>query len=158
MVDLARRGFFRGQPRPKAEMRPPWAVDEDRFSTLCTRCGDCLRACPTGILVAGDGAFPTVDFQRGECTFCGDCRQACPSGALQAKAELTWPHKAHIDARCLAQQGVECRVCGDYCAARAIRFTPRLGGSPWPAVDTTACTGCGACVAACPTQAIAIRE
>ena len=66
MVDASRRGFLRGRPRPRAEIRPPWALTEPAFSARCTRCGDCLTACPQKILVAGDGGFPTVDFARGE--------------------------------------------------------------------------------------------
>lgn len=72
MVDLSRRGFLRGRVRPKAEIRPPWALPESEFVDRCTRCNDCLKACPQGILVPGDGAYPTVEFSRGECTFCED--------------------------------------------------------------------------------------
>ena len=155
MIDPARRAFLRGRPRVRAENRPPWALAEAEFIAVCTRCNACLDACPTHILVAGDAAYPTVDFQRGECTFCGACRAACTPGALREQA-LPWPYKARIGASCLPQQGVECRVCGDFCDPRAIRFTPRLGGSPWPEVDAERCTGCGACVAPCPAGAIRI--
>ena len=39
-------------------------------------------------------------------------------------------------------------------AARAIRFPLVAGGVPRPEIDTGACTGCGACVAPCPVNAI----
>lgn len=157
MVDASRRGFFRGRPRPKAEIRPPWALAEALFTDRCTRCNDCLKACPEQILVAGDGGFPTVDFKRGECTFCGDCVTACEPLALQrADGTAVWSIKAQIAPTCLPEHGVECRVCGDFCDARAIRFTPRLGGSPLPAIDREQCTGCGACVAPCPVSAISL--
>lgn len=158
MVDLARRGFFRGRPRPRAEKRPPWAQLEADFIDRCTRCNDCLKACPTQILVVGDGGYPTVDFSLGECTFCGDCVSACQPKALRRDPEqAAWPYKASIGEDCLPRQGVECRVCGDFCDARAIRFPPRLGGSPLPEIDAEKCTGCGACVAPCPVSAISIR-
>jgi ferredoxin-type protein NapF len=70
MVDASRRGFFRGRPRPKAEIRPPWALAESLFTDCCTRCNDCIDACPEQIIVIGDGGYPTIDFKRGECTFC----------------------------------------------------------------------------------------
>jgi len=139
------------------EKRPPWALPESDFIDRCTRCNECITACPTHILVAGDGGYPTIDFREGECTFCGDCVASCqPEALLRAEEQEAWPYRAVISADCLPRQGVECRVCGDFCDARAIRFPPRLGGSPLPDVDGSRCTGCGACVAPCPTAAIAI--
>jgi len=159
MVDLSRRGFFRGRPRPKAEIRPPWALPETEFIDRCTRCNDCLKACPTQILIVGDGSYPTVDFSLGECTFCHDCVRSCQPKALlhHEPDQAAWPYKATIGEDCLPRQGVECRVCGDFCDARAIRFTPRLGGCAQPEIDAEKCTGCGACVAPCPVTAISIR-
>ncbi len=157
MVDLSRRAFFRGRPRPRIEKRPPWALTESAFIDHCTRCNDCIKACPTHILVVGDGGYPTVDFREGECTFCGDCVTACqPKALLRTEDQQAWPYTASIGEDCLPRQGVECRVCGDFCDARAIRFPPRLGGSPLPEVDTEKCTGCGACFAPCPTVAVTI--
>ena len=157
MVDASRRGFLRGRPRPRVEIRPPWALHESDFIDRCTRCGDCLSACPQNIVVNGDGGYPTVDFSQRECTFCGDCAAACRPLALVRGDRLSaWAYKAQINASCLAQRGVECRVCGDFCDVRAIRFVPRIGSTPLPAIDMDACTGCGACVAPCPTTAILI--
>ncbi|PKO91492.1 MAG: ferredoxin-type protein NapF [Betaproteobacteria bacterium HGW-Betaproteobacteria-10] len=157
MVDASRRGFFRGRPRPKAEIRPPWAIPEGPFVAACTRCNECLKICPEQIIVVGDGGYPRVDFKRGECTFCGDCVKACqPQALLRAEEQPAWLHIAVIGPSCLAQRGVECRVCEDFCAARAIRFSPRLGGSPLPVIDPEKCTGCGACVAPCPVDAISL--
>ena len=158
MVDASRRGFLRGRPRPRAEMRPPWAAPESVFIDRCTRCGDCLTACPQGILVPGDGGFPTVDFSQRECSFCGECAAACQPLALVRREGLpAWTGKALVSDACLPRRGIECRVCGDFCAVRAIRFPPRLGGSPLPEVNLETCTGCGACVAPCPTAAITIQ-
>lgn len=157
MVDAARRGFLRGRPRPRAELRPPWALAENDFIDRCTRCNDCLKACPQDILVSGDGGYPSIDFTRGECTFCADCLSACqPQALLRRDGEPPWPYKAAISADCLPAKGVECRVCGDFCDARAIVFTPRLGGCALPQIDRQLCTACGACLAPCPTSAISI--
>jgi ferredoxin-type protein NapF len=157
MVDASRRGFLRGRSRPKAQIRPPWALPEADFVDRCTRCGDCLSACPQKILVTGDGGFPTVDFSQRECTFCGDCATACqPLALVRAEGLPAWPYKAVVGDACLPKRGVECRVCGDFCDARAIRFAPRLGNCPLPDIDNTLCTGCGACVGPCPTAALRI--
>jgi ferredoxin-type protein NapF len=157
MVDAARRGFLRGRSRPRAELRPPWALAESAFSERCTRCNDCLKACPEGIIISGDGGYPTIDFSRGECTFCTECVTACrPQALLRHEGEAPWAYKASINNACLPARGVECRVCGDFCAVRAIVFTPRAGGCALPQIDTQRCTGCGACQAPCPTAAIRI--
>ncbi len=158
MVDLSRRGFFRGKPRPKAEIRPPWALAEVAFVDRCTRCGDCIAGCPQRIIVSGDGAYPTIDFARGECTFCGDCVNKCPSGAISRadNEQVAWLHKAVIGEDCLARRGIECRVCGDFCDTRAIRFPLRPGGTSLAEVETARCTGCGACVAPCPVASISL--
>lgn len=158
MVDASRRGFLFARPRPVApQQRPPWALPEATFVDACTRCGECVKGCPTGILVTGDGGYPTVNFLGGECTFCGDCLTACqPAALLRAEEAAPWRIIATISANCLAEQRVECRVCGDFCEARAIRFTPRLGACSLPEIDAGRCTGCGACVAPCPAKAIEI--
>jgi ferredoxin-type protein NapF len=157
VVDVSRRGFLRGRPGAAEEIRPPWALAGEAFLSACTRCADCIAACPQGILVSSGGAYPTVDFRRGECTFCSACVTACnPRALVQTGDDPPWTLLARIGDACLPARGVECRVCGDWCGARAIRFTPRLGGSPLPAIDRERCTGCGACVAPCPVTAITI--
>lgn len=159
MIDVGRRAFFRGRPRPKVEIRPPWARPEADFIDHCTRCNECITACPSKILIVGDGGYPTVDFSLGECTFCADCLSRCQPTALYRvdNEQPAWSYKARIGEDCLPRQGVECRVCSDFCDARAIRFTPRLGGSPLPEIDDAQCTACGACVGPCPVVAITIR-
>jgi ferredoxin-type protein NapF len=153
------RGDFSGRSAP---IRPPWSLAEDAFVEDCTRCGDCIRACPQQILDKGRGGFPQVDFSRGECLFCGECVQVCTPGALagwspQADSDTAWSVRARIADRCLARQGVECRSCGDACETAAIRFRLVAGGVSQPLMDVTACTGCGACYSVCPVQAIELN-
>ena len=172
MVNLARRGFLRArfsstalaaQPAP---LRPPWAVAEEEFQERCTRCGDCIRACAASgshLLQPGEGGFPVAVFNPAACTFCSDCLTACTatgSRALQAQEpvqERPWRLQLLIGEDCLPKQQVVCRTCAEMCDAGAIRFPPRLGGVSLPVVDTDRCTGCGDCLAPCPTSALQLR-
>jgi ferredoxin-type protein NapF len=157
--DLQRRALLRGRTRPAAlPLRPPWALDESSFIDACTRCGDCLTACPEGILAAAEGGFPGVDFGRGGCTWCGDCVDACAAGALRRTPMAPpWALAPVVADACLAHRGVHCQSCRDACEPEAVRFA-YLGAVPVPAIDTDLCTGCGSCVAACPVDAIAMRH
>lgn len=158
---LSRRTFLQGRTITGAEavLRPPWAMPESVFRSTCTRCDACIQVCPTHILARGEGGFPIVDFSSSECTFCGDCLTACRTGALKRDAaSLPWTLRASMSEGCLAKRNVECRVCGETCGAGAIRFRPRRGGVALPELNEAACTGCGACVAPCPVQAIAMSQ
>ncbi|HHJ16179.1 MAG TPA: ferredoxin-type protein NapF [Gammaproteobacteria bacterium] len=150
------RGDIAGRSAP---LRPPWALAEALFTTRCTRCGDCIDACPTGILGKGRGGFPQLDFSRGECLFCDECSGACTPGALRkAPGRAPWTLKVSLAAEtCIAYHGVECRACADPCESRAIRMRPRIGGVALPDIDLSTCNGCGACYAPCPVQALRIQ-
>lgn len=156
-IDLARRGLFRGRLRvAEPPVQLPWSVAWPQFSTGCTRCGDCLAACPEQILVNGEGGFPSVDFQRGECTFCGDCVAACKEPLFRPASETPWQYKASIAANCLANSQVYCQRCQDSCEPRAIRFITTLGRVPTPVIELDSCNGCGACVQDCPVGSIKV--
>jgi ferredoxin-type protein NapF len=158
---LLRRPAARGAEaeRVRDPWRPPWAVQG--FEDACTRCGACLEACPEGILTAGDGGFPEVDVSlgSGECTFCRACVESCPEPAfLDPARHAPWTRVAEIGHACLTLQGVHCQTCQDMCDWQAIAFVPEVGGPPRPRLDAEACTGCGACIAACPADAIRITR
>ncbi len=150
-----RRNLLRGRlPSAPPPLRPPGAIDEALFVERCTACADCIGACPQSILVRGSGGFPEVDFSRAECTFCQRCIDACEPGALHHAVQPPWRLNLVIHENCLAMQQVVCESCRDNCDADAIRFRPRLGQVAIPEIDAAACTGCGACIAACPETAI----
>lgn len=157
-ISQSRRSFLRGRPSLSAPAapRPPWAVSTDTFFRQCTRCLDCVGACAENIIVAGDGGFPEVDFAKGECTFCGACAQACTDNALVLHDGAPWAMAVSVGDGCLSAQGVTCRVCGDNCDSGAIRFQLGLRGAATITLSQDACTGCGACVAPCPVDAITL--
>ena len=155
---VSRAQFIRGDVcGTRVQPRPPWAYADSQFSGLCTRCGECLKACPEKILVKGQGGFPQVDFNRGECTFCQACLTACQEGALSADNSPAWSVKAALEDSCLAYRGVACMTCAEQCEAEAIHFQPRIGGVPFPIIDMDTCTGCGACYKPCPSSSIRLR-
>lgn len=156
---VSRAAFF-GRRAVAPGLRPPWSVAS--FTALCDGCGRCLPVCPTGILVAGAGGRPGVDFRRGACTFCAACVQACPTGALRrveadGTARAPWLATAGISVNCLSVQGTACRICETQCEAGAIRFRPVMGGRALPIIEADRCSGCGACVAPCPAHAIEVK-
>jgi len=155
---LNRRQFLKvGHNNKGCPVRPPWAIDELSFQDACTRCGDCISSCPETILIReGVNGYPIVDFKRGECTFCGDCVRACPTTALAGPETMAWAIKAQVGDACLAKKQVICTTCAEQCEVRAIRFRPRIGAVAEPEINLHVCTGCGACVAPCPTQAIEV--
>jgi polyferredoxin len=77
---------------PAELVRPPGALDEERFLARCLRCGQCMRVCPTGVIQpAGPGHglerlwTPVLDMRigAGAClVHCVACSQICPTAAL----------------------------------------------------------------------------
>jgi len=155
-INLNRRRLF-GRRADKA-LRPPFLRDSVDFTDLCSRCDKCIQACETGILFRGDGGFPEVNFAAGECTFCQACANVCPEPLFDKLQSPPWGLKAQISDACLTGLGIWCQSCRDVCEPSAIRFTPSLGKPPMPTINTDACTGCGACVAPCPSKAISLPK
>ncbi|MBD1388270.1 ferredoxin-type protein NapF [Neiella sp. HB171785] len=152
--------MFRGKANAPLVVRPPHALAESQFTETCTRCEKCIAVCPTNIIVKGSGGFPEIDFGAGakECELCNKCVEACQDDALNAANEPVWRWQLTLNEQaCLPFQGVACRSCGEYCADSAIRFQPKIGGQFTPELILEACTGCGACIHPCPTNALQIQ-
>lgn len=140
-------------------LRPPGAIREAAFLASCTRCLECVKACPhfsIFTLAAGAGlAAGTPVMAPGErpCHMCEGfpCAAACPEDAMEVPGGASWGlGSVHlITSSCFTFMGPECGACGGLCPGevRAIRFVRQR-----PVVDSVACVGCGLCVEACPTN------
>ncbi|MBN9453547.1 MAG: ferredoxin-type protein NapF [Bosea sp.] len=155
-IDPGRRRFLTGrsaQPQPEG-VRPPWSRATS-IAGACTGCGACVPACPQHIIALDAGGRPILNFAVSECSFCGACAETCPEPVFD-RLLPAFEHVATVGSDCFAGRGIVCQSCGDACPESAIRFRPRLGGPALPEIAGDRCTGCGACIPACPAQAIAI--
>jgi MauM/NapG family ferredoxin protein len=163
---VAWAGVTKSQRQSTARpLRPPGALDEPTFQGVCTRCGNCVRVCPSGIVERDLGQSgwaglltPVLRFRKDYCRQdCVRCTEACPSGAL---VRLSPPRKAGVRLGlprvdmgvCLLGDDRECSACRSRCPYDAIRYVwSEADYTLTPQIDRDKCTGCGACEAACPT-------
>ena len=158
VTDPDRRSFLRGRFRRAevpAAVRPPWS-DETRIADACSGCGLCTESCPEGIIVMDGRRRPTISFSASACSFCGACAEVCPEPVFAETEERAWRLSLAITEDCLLGSSVYCRSCGDACVESAIRFQPKLGGNAELLFSESDCSGCGACVAACPVGAVSL--
>ena len=156
--------------RPAALLRPPGSAPEDRFKTLCIRCGNCSKVCPTQILHPSlDGAdligalTPHVSFRDSYCLpDCNRCGNVCPSGAIspfsvvEKKGLFIGSAKIYLE-DCLLTNFRECDRCKAACEYDAVAIEKDESGLfSIPIIDTDKCVGCGACLIICPAEVISI--
>jgi ferredoxin-type protein NapF len=157
-ASLSRRNFLTGRRTDEVlPLRPPWTTPES-IAGACTACGGCIAACPQSILTPGSDGRPVLSFAERECTFCGRCADACAEPVFGETAGPAFTHVAAIGEACFASGGIHCQTCGDACPEAAIRFRPRVGGPPLPEIDAATCSGCGACLAVCPADAVTVQQ
>jgi polyferredoxin len=122
----------------KTLIRPPHSREEGEFLSACIRCGECMKACPTGTLKPaglehGLRALwtPVLSPQIAACDpSCNACSVACPTTAIQPYA---------LDDKFKVKSGTAV-------------FQSSL------CIAHTENKYCNECVRACPTQAIAVQD
>jgi polyferredoxin len=142
--------------------------------TKCTRCSECMRACPTGAiqpatLEAGLEGFgtPILILRAGFCDFsCNACGQVCPVQAIPplslAEKRTRVIGKAYIDQNhCIPWSDHQpCIVCREMCPlpVKAVQVQSQQVAGPdgtlitleLPSVERELCIGCGLCEYQCP--------
>jgi len=99
-------------------LRPPGAVEEDKYLSMCIKCGQCLQVCPYDAIKledidgkAGVGTAYIEPLARG-CYLCEafPCVLACPTGALDHESNVI--ENVHMgmaivvnESACLALEG-----------------------------------------------------
>jgi len=163
---------------PSQAIRPPGALDEDKFLGACVRCGLCVRDCPYDTLnlakledpvATGTPYFTARDIP---CEMCDDipCVKACPTGALDHSLDNIDAARMGLavlidEENCLNFQGLRCDVCYRICPVIDKAITLELESNQRsgkhalfiPTVHSDHCTGCGKCERACVLEEAAIK-
>jgi ferredoxin-type protein NapG len=146
--------------RPVPVLRPPGACAEVEFLANCTRCGDCITACPfDAIVLAPDrlrtaAGTPIIAPANQPCWLCLDqpCATACKPGVLSRERPPAIGKAMIQPMNCLNAMGTTCSICVERCPVPdAISMR---GGKPH--IIAAICTGCGVCQYACPAPVNAI--
>lgn len=141
-------------------LRPPGALPEADFLAACTKCGECLKACPAQCIVTDEsvgGGFPAIVAERKPCVVCDSlaCMEVCPTGALQVvpRFAIRMGKAVWGEGKCLRGDGDDCRLCLDVCPMGTAAIDVSAEGG---IAVKDACTGCGQCQHVCPTTPRAI--
>lgn len=140
-------------------LRPPGAAGEAIFLERCTKCSDCMKACPHESIVIHQDGTPVIFPDQMPCYLCDDtpCIAACATEALLPVGSVQEARMgmAVVNHRlCTAGQG--CHACVSKCPTDALAMdfdAQRL------VVSGERCVGCGMCEHICRTvnDHIAIR-
>lgn len=154
-------------PERQTPLTPPGSQSFQNLSTRCTGCQLCISECPNQVLRPSSDLMhlmqPTMSYEHGYCRpECTRCSEVCPAGAIQLvdvaeKTSIQIGHAVWIKKNCVVlTDEVECGNCARHCPSGAIEMVPLDENdeeSPMvPAINETACIGCGACEYVCPSR------
>ena len=155
------------QPDRQTPLTPPGSLSFQNLSTRCTGCQLCVSECPNQVLRPSNDLLhlmqPTMSYEKGYCRpECTRCSEVCPAGAIKPlddieKSSIQIGHAFWIKKNCVVlTDEVECGNCARHCPSGAIEMVPldeNNEESPLiPAINESACIGCGACEYVCPSR------
>ena len=119
----------------------------------CLGYGDCAAVCPYNAITIDNGVA-RVDPRK--CIGCGMCTRACPNSIIhlindtsRVVVECSNHDKGAQTRKACSNGCIGCMKCQKTCPHGAITVVDNLA-----TIDYSLCTGCGACVAACPVHCI----
>jgi ferredoxin-type protein NapG len=89
-------------------LRPPGALEEERFLASCIKCGQCVQVCPyhsiklLDLFSGVNMGTPVIEAARRGCYLCDlfPCVLCCPSGALNPEVqEINQVHMGVVEVR-----------------------------------------------------------
>jgi ferredoxin-type protein NapG len=157
--EIAQKESPRPTPKKGGFFRPPGVVEEALFLSLCTRCDDCIKACPhhsikrAGKDYGSAAGTPIIIPKEKPCYLCDDfpCIKSCTQRALKpikSKEEVQMGVAVINISRCLAYADQPCKACVIKCplTGKAITYDNFK-----PTIHEDACVGCGVCEHVCKT-------
>ena len=154
-------------PERQTPLTPPGSLSFDHYAQHCTGCQLCVSECPNQVLRPSSDLMhlmlPEMSYEHGYCRpECTRCSQVCPAGAIKEidkieKTSVQIGHAVWIKKNCVVlTDEVECGNCARHCPSGAIEMVQLDENdeeSPLiPAINESACIGCGACEYVCPSR------
>ncbi len=123
----------------------------------CLGLGSCAAVCPFDAITVTDGH---VNIREEKCTGCGKCVEECPKNIISLIPEnapyfvqCSSKNKGAVTRNVCEDGCIGCKICEKKCEFNAIEVYDNLA-----AIDYKKCTGCGACVEACPRKIIRLTS
>ena len=147
-------------PERQTPLTPPGSLSFDHYAQHCTGCQLCVSECPNQVLRPSSDLMhlmlPEMSYEHGYCRpECTRCSQVCPAGAIKEidkieKTSVQIGHAVWIKKNCVVlTDEVECGNCARHCPSGAIEMVQL---DEIPAINESACIGCGACEYVCPSR------
>ena len=91
MLEILKRTFKTGivttqYPAKPNHTMPGFRGKPEMLADKCTYCGECVKACPPGVLSLLSGG-KALTLSCSGCIFCGRCEEICPHGAIRLTQE-----------------------------------------------------------------------